>query len=261
MAATEVIRETPLPDERVPRMEVPGWRERYGVVAGITTRGTPAEPFDFGLTSHVPVTRVMAQWAGFRGAEPGFPLVTLGRQVHGAEIAWHEGGRGWLQLDGVDGHATAAPGILMTVTVADCTPVYLLDPSRGAMALLHAGWRGASSRILERAVRLLAGRAGTAAGDIVMHCGVSICGKCYEVGSEVFDAFGSPVPAGGKGPLDVREQLAGQAAALGIGQVSVSCWCSGHDAGTFPQSPAVSRRRWPHGGLPGHATPARLTRD
>ena len=229
----EVLREHSLLDERVPRMEVPSWRDRYGVVAGVTTRGTPNDPFDLGLTSDVPVSRALTQWAEFRGAEPGFPLVTLGRQVHGTEVAWHEGGRGWLMLDGVDGHATGAPGILMTVTLADCTPVYLLDPSRGAMALLHAGWRGASGHILERAVRLLSGRAGTTPADIVMHCGVSICAACYEVGSEVFDAFGVPAPTGGRGPIDVRGLLVAQAKALGVGAVSVSPWCSSHDGTLF----------------------------
>jgi YfiH family protein len=217
----------------VPRMEVPGWRERFGVVAGITTRGTEAEPFDLGLASDQPVRRVLGQWAAFRTAEPGLPLVTLGRQVHGTEVAWHEGGRGWLILDGVDGHATDAAGILLTVTVADCTPVYLLDSATGAMALLHAGWRGASGRILERGIRLLQGRVGTTARSIVMHCGVAICGNCYEVGSEVFDAFGLPAPAGGRGPLDVRAQLVGQAEALGVGEISVSTHCAGHDEALF----------------------------
>jgi len=231
--AVETVREHDLVDSRVPRMEVPGWRERYGVVAGVTTRGTAAQPFDLGLSSDRPVAEVLGQWSAFRAAEPGFPLVVLGRQVHGTEVAWHEGGEGWLQLDGVDGHATAARGILLTVTIADCTPVYLIDPARGGMALLHAGWRGASGRILERGVRLLTGRIGSIPSDLVMHCGVSICGSCYEVGPEVYEAFGLPVPAAGKGPLDVREQLVRQAEALGIGQVSVSPWCSGHDPDRF----------------------------
>lgn len=227
------LNEAVLASTPVPRLELPGWRERFGVVAGITTRGTEAEPFDLGLASDQPVGRVLGQWAAFRTAEPGLPLVTLGRQVHGTEVVWHEGGRGWLLLDGVDGHATDAAGILMTVTVADCTPVYLLDSATGAMALLHAGWRGASGRILERGIRLLQGRAGTAPRDVVMHCGVAICGPCYEVGSEVFEAFGLPIPAGGKGPLDVRAALVRQAEALGVGAISVSTHCTAHDQALF----------------------------
>lgn len=233
MDASEVIAETTIAGSVSPRMEIPGWRAQYGVVAGITTRGTNTDPFDLGLSSQRPVGEVLEQWSTFRAAEPGFPLVVLGRQVHGREIAWHESGRGWLQLDGIDGHATTARGVLLTVTVADCTPIYLLDPVQGAVALLHAGWRGGSSRILERGVRLLVGRAGARVENIIMHCGVSICGRCYEVGSEVFDAFGLPLPTAGKGQLDVREQLVGQGRALGLRQISVSPWCSGHDAALF----------------------------
>lgn len=233
MSTAETVKETPLAGASVPRLEVPGWRARYGVVAGVTTRGTPERPFDLGLSSERSVGQVLGQWAAFRAAEPGFPLVVLGRQVHGTETRWHENGQGWLQLDGIDGHATGSRGVLLTVTVADCAPIYLFDPVQGAMALLHAGWRGASARILERGVRLLAGRAGTVTSDIVMHCGVGICGACYEVGPEVFEAFGLPVPDGGKGSLDVRDQLLRQAEELGIGQVTVSGWCSGHDGALF----------------------------
>jgi len=228
-----IAREVELPSAGVPRMELAGWREEFGLVAGVTTRGTEAAPFDLGLTGGRPVGQVLGQWAAFRAAEPGFPLTVLGRQVHGTELRWHDGGQGWLQLDGVDGHGAAAPGVLLTVTVADCTPVYLFDPTLGAMALLHAGWRGASSGILERGIRLLAGRAGTRVENIIMHCGVGICGQCYEVGSEVFEAFGLPVPGAGKGPLDVRAELVRQAESLGIGRVTVSDWCSGHDRRHF----------------------------
>jgi YfiH family protein len=217
----------------VPRLEVPGWRERFGVVAGITARGDGSPGFDLGLWSDQPVAEVMRRWAAFRAAEPGFSAVCLGNQVHRTEVVWHDRGQGWNILDGIDGHGTDARGILVTVTVADCAPVYLVDPARQAVALLHAGWRGASGRVLERGVRLLAGHAGSSPTDIIMHCGVSICSACYEVDSQVFDAFGLPVPAGGRGPLDLRLQLARQAAELGIGEVSVSPWCTAHDRALF----------------------------
>lgn len=233
MDPVEIVREIDVAGSPVPRMEVPGWRDRHGVLAGLTTRGTSDDPWDLGLVGELPVGRVMGQWAAFRAAEPGFSLVTLGRQVHGTELAWHDGGRGWLVLDGVDGHATSAPGVLLCVTIADCTPVYLLDAATGAMALLHAGWRGASARILDRGIRLLAGRSGTQVENIVMHCGVGICGECYEVGSEVFSAFGLPSPAGGRGRLDVRGELVSQGRALGIRSISTSPWCSGHEGDRF----------------------------
>ncbi|HEX5004790.1 MAG TPA: polyphenol oxidase family protein [Gemmatimonadales bacterium] len=232
MHHADLIREEEAPGP-VPHMVVPAWRARYGVVAGITTRGTGSPAWDLGLTGTAPAGEVLGRWGEFRAAQPGFRLTVLGRQVHGTEVRWHEGGEGWLLLDGVDGHGTAAPGVLLTVTVADCTPVYLVDPVTRAAALLHAGWRGASSRILERGIRLLAGRAGAAVENIIMHCGISICDACYEVGSEVFEAFRLPAPPSGKGPIDVRAELVRQGRELGIGTISVSAWCSGHDADRF----------------------------
>jgi copper oxidase (laccase) domain-containing protein len=66
-----------------------------------------------------------------------------------------------------------------------------------------------------------------------MHCGVSICGTCYEVDSQVFDAFGVPTPAEGRGPLDLRAQLARQALELGITTITTSAWCTAHDRAHF----------------------------
>lgn len=218
----------------VPRYEVPGWRERFGVVAGITSRGREAgRGFDLGLWTEAPVREVMTRWRAFRQAEPAFAGVVLGNQVHAAAVVWHERTAGWLQLDGVDGHATAAPGLLLTVTVADCIPVYLVDPHHRAVALLHAGWRGTAAGILDAGVGLLAERAGTSPANLVMHVGVGICGTCYEVGSEVMTGVG--LAADGPGPwhVDLRERLAEQGRALGISAISRSDWCSAHDRPRF----------------------------
>src|SRR5256885_12266873 len=65
--------EVPLPGP-VPLWEVPGWRERFGVVAGITGRGSDlSEPFDLGLWTTQPVGKVMSRWRAFRAALPEFP--------------------------------------------------------------------------------------------------------------------------------------------------------------------------------------------
>lgn len=228
-----VLREADVAGE-APRCEVPGWHERFGVVAGITTRGAQAgRGFDLGLWSDAPVGEVMSRWRIFRQAEPGFGAVVLGHQVHGTRVAWHERAEGWVQLDGVDGHATAARGMLLTVTVADCIPVYLVDPRRRAIALLHSGWRGTAGGMLSRGLELLTARAGTDPADVVMHAGVGICGPCYEVGSEVVTGVG--LPADGTGPwhVNLRERLAAQARRLGIGEVTHSTWCSAHDRSRF----------------------------
>jgi hypothetical protein len=224
-------RETPQPGP-VPRFELEAWRQQFGIVAGITGRGGAAEPFDLGLWSQTPVTTAMSRWRSFRASIPGFDGCILGMQVHGTRVAWHGAAGGWVLLEGVDGHATDRPGLLLAVTVADCVPVYLVDPVSRRVALLHAGWRGTAAGVLRAGLDLLTAR-GTAADNILMHCGVAICGRCYEVGSEVFQALRLPLPAAGRGLLDLRPVLERQARALGVARVSLSDFCSAHDAAHF----------------------------
>jgi copper oxidase (laccase) domain-containing protein len=230
--ATE-LRECQVPGA-VPRHELAAWRERFGVVAGITTRGgAEGDGFDLGLATASPVGGVMARWRALRSAEPGFASAAVGLQVHGSEVAVVEPAAGWLLLDGVDGLVAGAPGVLLTVTVADCIPVYLVAPRARAAALLHAGWRGTAAGILELGVRRLAALAKASPEELVMHCGVGICGACYEVGSEVLAGCG--LPAAGPGPwrLDLRDHLLERARRLGVGEATASPWCSAHDRRLF----------------------------
>lgn len=218
----------------MPRWEVPGWRERFGVLAGVTGRvGPDGVPFDLGLASDQPVGEVMSRWRTFRAAFPECPGMVSARQVHGADVLWHAAAPGWTLHAAADGHATTSRGILLLVTVADCVPVYLVDRQARAVALLHAGWRGTAGRILARGVELLRERAGVFPADLVMHAGVAISGPRYEVGAEVIRGVGrDPV---GEGPwhLDLREVLAEQARGLGVGEVTVSGHCTAGEREAF----------------------------
>lgn len=226
------VRESPV-GGLVPLYEVPGWRERYGVVAGITGRGEPdGRGFDLGLWTDAPIGDTMGRWRAFRRALPGFNAVVVGNQSHGVEVMSLDAGVGWIQVEGIDGWTTVSPGILLTVTVADCVPVYLAVPGR-AVAMLHAGWRGTAGGILGRGVSRLAGVTGTSPDQIVMHCGVAICGACYEVGAEVMAGCGVPTQGPGPFHLDLRGRLAAEGKAVGIGTITTSAWCSSHDRDHF----------------------------
>ena len=224
---TSVLREAPPPGadagDAIPRVELREWAARFGLVAGVTTA---RNSFSLALSDAEP-------WRAFQEHfRPRFPAVVFSRQVHGAKVRWYdplpEGrhvGEGW------DGHAAGTAGILLTISVADCVPVYLVDSRSGVFALVHAGWRGTAGGIVGEAVRLLSRQAGSQVSNIVIHCGISICGACYEVGSEVANALGVGVAEGTKTRVDLRSHLAAQARALGVRDVSVSPFCSAHDAG------------------------------
>jgi YfiH family protein len=88
-------------------------------------------------------------------------------------------------LPEADGQATALPGVAPMVLVADCLPIAVAG--EGAVALLHAGWRGLAAGIVEegvQAVRELGAREPLAAA---IGPGAGAC--CYEVGAEVHAAF------------------------------------------------------------------------
>jgi YfiH family protein len=92
-----------------------------------------------------------------------------------------------LALD-ADGHATTTRELGMMVMAADCLPVAL--GCDGAVAMVHAGWRGLSAGVLEQGVLTLRGLVGGEAPiTAVVGPGAGIC--CYEVGPEVRGAFGA----------------------------------------------------------------------
>lgn len=219
----------------VPRWEVPQWRERFGLVAGITGRGDdPSAPFDLGLWTDRPVRDVMRRWTLFRATFPQCPALLLAHQIHGDRVLWHDAVvPGWTIVDGADGHATAASGLMLLVTVADCVPVYLVAPQHGAIALLHAGWRGTAAGVLDRGVEMLRAQVGAEPADLVCHLGVGISGAQYEVGAEVMAGVGRGADGPGPWHIDLREILTDQATKLGLGETTVSGHCTARDADRF----------------------------
>ena len=89
----------------------------------------------------------------------------------------------------VDGVVTDMPGVVLTVFGGDCPPVYIVDPVRKAIGLVHAGWRGTLGRIPEVAIANMVVRFGSDPADMYAAIGPGICRDCYEMGDEVYDAF------------------------------------------------------------------------
>lgn len=88
-----------------------------------------------------------------------------------------------------DALITAEPGILLTIRIADCLPVLLVDPKQRVVAAVHAGWRGALERVIEKAVGDMRSVFGSDPQQLIAALGPSIRACCYEVGEEVVEAF------------------------------------------------------------------------
>ncbi|MEX2271684.1 MAG: peptidoglycan editing factor PgeF [Vicinamibacterales bacterium] len=109
------------------------------------------------------------------------------RQVHGNGVLVADP-REALPSRGVDADAiiTAAAGIACAVQIADCVPI--LIAGEGAVAAVHAGWRGTAAGVAAEAVRALAAL-GFDPSTLVAALGPSIAPCCYQVDARVRDAF------------------------------------------------------------------------
>jgi YfiH family protein len=109
------------------------------------------------------------------------------RQVHSARVT--AAGRSAVSTDPADGAVTHDPSVLLTIRVADCVPLLIADTRSGAVAAVHAGWRGTSAAVARRAVEHLTESFGSHPADLVAAIGPSIGPCCYEVGAELRQAF------------------------------------------------------------------------
>lgn len=88
-----------------------------------------------------------------------------------------------------DAVASNIAGILAGAKTADCVPVLIGDPSSGAFAAVHAGWRGTVRSIVVKAIIVLSERYGANPSRIIAAIGpAALCGN-YEIGEDVMTAF------------------------------------------------------------------------
>lgn len=240
---------TEAPGERFRQGGLPRVESAFapGLVAAVTTR-----ELDFGRHTESRAREVSdAHRALLEWAAEGFDLVVGGSQVHGARLFHADGLRvpesgerrapATVRVAGYDGFITSRPGVLLTVGIADCVPAFLAAPGRGAVALLHAGWRGVAGEIVPLAIAALERELDVPARDIVAWWGPAIGPCCYPVGREVVEALEGTTAGrrtggwletdGATARVDLRAALTLQAEAAGVrpGAISSSSLCTSCD--------------------------------
>jgi len=122
--------------------------------------------------------------------------VTQGRvhrltQVHGAGvvvISARERVPPWEVREG-DALVSDDPAIGLAVRAADCAPILIADRRTGAAGAVHAGWRGTAAGVVTAAVAMMRESFKSDPSDLVVAIGPTIGACCYEVGTELVDAF------------------------------------------------------------------------
>jgi len=114
-------------------------------------------------------------------------------QVHGAAVRLLSDGAvardaAMVRPDG-DAIASNAPGLVLAVQVADCVPILMADARTGAVAAVHAGWRGTCAGIAAATVRRMADAFGVIPSNLTVAIGPSVGPADYVVGESVVEEF------------------------------------------------------------------------
>lgn len=168
---------------------------------------------------------------------PEAVAVATARQVHGNEVRVVSGqpesqgaGNGgdedsdleeW-RFPAADALTTDRMGVAISVRVADCVPLVLVDPEHGAVAVAHCGWRGLAGGLVPATVAAMTGAYGTRPEECRAGIGPAVGPCCYTVGQEVREAFGARghqahfLDSKGTLRLDLWETTRRQLAAAGV---------------------------------------------
>lgn len=147
-------------------------------------------------------------------------------QVHGNAVVEVDGSSNAKELLRIEGDAlvSRAPTVACGVRSADCVPVLLADPTSGAVAAAHAGWRGTVRGVVESAVKRLREASGSGEARLIAAIGPHISLAAFEVSEEVAAELvaASPDPGvvsrsfGHKPHVDLRRVVRAKLRLLGL---------------------------------------------
>jgi polyphenol oxidase len=142
------------------------------------------------------------------------PFMTA-QQVHGNNVAMvgDAPAREDKCFASCDGLVTNQRGICLGIYVADCCAVYLVDPVRMAIGLVHSGKKGTELGIASKAIESMALHFGSRASDLIVQLSPCIRPPHYEI--------------------DFAADIVRQCRDLGVSQVNDSGVCTACDLARY----------------------------
>src|SRR5262249_17305385 len=135
-------------------------------------------------------------------------------QVHGNQVAViAEAPINDQCFEGADGLVTNRREVSLGIYVADCCAVFLIDPMRHCLGLVHSGRKGTGLEIVARAIKTMSERVGTNPRDLVIQLSPSIRPPHYEI--------------------DFTGEIVRQARAKGVQQIHDHGGCTACDLGRY----------------------------
>jgi len=81
------------------------------------------------------------------------------------------------------------PSVILSVQVADCLPISIVDKKSRSFGLIHAGWHGLQKQIITKTIKLMIREFHPDPVDVEVTIGPHICQKHYKVKGDVFKKF------------------------------------------------------------------------
>ncbi|MFN8611999.1 MAG: peptidoglycan editing factor PgeF [Vulcanimicrobiota bacterium] len=119
----------------------------------------------------------------------GIPIVQNLSMTHGVRVALLRGPADMQKPHDADACVTNHPEVSLSLTTADCVPIFFHDPEAGAVGLAHAGWRGTVNDIAAHTVEAMVKQLQSRPERIRVALGPAIATCCFEVGPEVAEEF------------------------------------------------------------------------
>lgn len=160
-----------VPSETFPALDLPGIRHAFiGRVPGVDASVERATALQRLGDCHAAARKNL----GF-GA---MPFVTA-EQVHGNRVAVVDAGTS-APVAGADGLVTNEKNVALGIYAADCCAIYLADPARGVIGLVHSGKKGTGLGIVAVAIEKMRSHFGSVPDDLVAQLGPCIRPPFYE---------------------------------------------------------------------------------
>lgn len=135
------------------------------------------------------------------------------------------------ELTETDAVISKSMDIVLSIQVADCIPLFMLDKNSKMVGLVHAGWRGTAKGIVDKTINEFKNM-NERTDDIIALIGPSIKQCCFEIGPEVAEQFSNDYVIQGTGDrsfLDLQGVVKNKLNTAGINNENIinlnECTC------------------------------------
>ena len=203
------------------------------IIAGISERSDGSMVWENQLPVSEDIRKNRDQY--FKQSKINPKRVVAGGIAHGTNVVIageQDAGKYLLNTDAL---ITNVPNLFLTITVADCMPIFCFDPNTLSFGIAHAGWKGLIGGIVENFIQKFRGSYSSKQENLVVVIGPHIKNCHYEVGTEVANKFAEKSIENRDGHLyaNLSKEAEMRLRRLGVKEISISEICTYNELEQF----------------------------